>query len=274
MQLTFLVDNNTLIDRYFLAEPGLSLFIEDQGSTGLFDVGYSDVFLTNARRAGIDLLGLDWVGLSHGHLDHTWGLDALIRHYLESAPDARPDLVAHPDVFRSRLVPEANEIGMLMDRSRLERHFDIHLTAEPYHLTDTLVMLGEIPREFPFEPSVPIGSHVTPDGNEPDHIPDDTALAYTGGDGLVVISGCAHAGICNTVEHARRVTGVETVRAVLGGFHLQAASDERLHRTADYLGELRLEGLYACHCTDLAAKTALARTCPVKEVGAGLSISF
>lgn len=274
VQLTFLVDNNTLIDRYFLAEPGLSVFIEDGDSTGLFDVGYSDVFLTNARRKGIDLRALDWIALSHGHLDHTWGLDALIRHFLESALQARPALVAHPEVFRSRYAHDANEIGMLLDEERLARHFEPHLTAEPCRLTDDLLLLGEIPRTTSFEPPVAVGEYDTPDGPEPDFIPDDTALVYTGGDGLVVISGCAHSGICNTVEQARNVTGVRDVRAVLGGFHLQNAPQERLQQTVDYLGSLDLDALYACHCTDLAAKTALASTCPLKEVGAGLSLAF
>ncbi|WP_319541217.1 MBL fold metallo-hydrolase [uncultured Pseudodesulfovibrio sp.] len=111
-------------------------------------------------------------------------------------------------------------------------------------------------------------------GPVPDDIPDDTALACVTNSGLVVISGCAHAGICNTVEQAKRITGVDTVRTVLGGFHLQQAKPERLAPTTDYLAALNLENLYACHCTDLAAKIAMATKCPLKEVGSGLTLQF
>ena len=81
MKLTVLMDNNTLIDRYFLAEPGVSYLVEVDGKRILFDVGYSDAFITNARKLAIDLLDVDFVVLSHAHLDHTWGLIPLIRLY-------------------------------------------------------------------------------------------------------------------------------------------------------------------------------------------------
>ena len=84
MKLTVLVDNNTLIDRYFLAEPGLSFLLEDSGTRVLFDIGYSDIFLKNARKMGLSLLDLNYVVLSHGHLDHSWGLEPLVRLFLEA----------------------------------------------------------------------------------------------------------------------------------------------------------------------------------------------
>lgn len=278
MQLTFLVDNNTITDKYFLAEPGLSILIEDDDSRVLFDAGYSDAFLVNARRKGADLRNLDWVALSHGHLDHSWGLDALIRHYVESVSEnmacSRPQLLAHPGVFATKQGGSLSEIGMLLSRDKLERHFDVCLSSEPVSLSDNLLSLGEIERRFEFEASSPIGERIEGDALVPDTLPDDTALAYKTDAGLVVISGCAHSGICNTVEQARKVTGQHAVRAVLGGFHLLNAPQERLQATAEYLGELNLEALYCCHCTDLAAKIALSHTCPVKEVGSGLTLTF
>ncbi|WP_285907701.1 MBL fold metallo-hydrolase [Pseudodesulfovibrio pelocollis] len=281
MKLTVLVDNATLTDSYYLAEPGLSLHIEDAGLRLLFDAGYSDVFLTNARRAGIDLLDLDWVALSHGHLDHTWGLDALIRHRVESAHllcgkergekerRERPRLLAHPRAFDSRHAGSLPEIGTLLAGDKLSRHFELILSREPVWLSKTLVWLGEIPRANDFEHPVPMGRRLSADGETPDTVPDDTALAHVAEDGLTVITGCAHAGVCNTVEHARRVTGVDRVRAVIGGFHLLGAPAARLAATADHLAALNLEALYPCHCTDLAAKLALAARCPVREVGSG-----
>ena len=100
MKLTVLVDNNTLIDRYFLAEPGLSFHIEADGQNLLFDVGYSDIFLRNAIKMGIDLSCVDTLVLSHSHLDHTWGLEPFIRFFaeleIEKRLSKRPSLVAHP----------------------------------------------------------------------------------------------------------------------------------------------------------------------------------
>jgi len=278
MELTFLVDNNSLIGTQFLAEPALSMFIQDGGKNILFDAGYSDAFMINAQRKGIDLLNLDWVALSHGHFDHTWGLDYLIRHHFEAAvykqEHNRPRLVAHPQAFTSKRKGAVPELGMLLAEEKLSRQFELTLTDKPVWLTDTLVTLGEIKRIMDFEPPAPLGERMEESGPVPDDIPDDTALACVTDSGLVVISGCAHAGICNTVEQAKRVTGVDKIRTVLGGFHLQQAKPERLDPTTDYLAALNLENLYACHCTDLAAKIAMAKKCPLKEVGSGLTLKF
>ena len=98
--MTVLMDNNTLIDRYFLAEPGVSYLIEVDGKKILFDVGYSGAFITNARKLAIDLLDVGFVVLSHAHLDHTWGLIPLVRLYtealIEGLPYKKPTLVTHP----------------------------------------------------------------------------------------------------------------------------------------------------------------------------------
>jgi 7,8-dihydropterin-6-yl-methyl-4-(beta-D-ribofuranosyl)aminobenzene 5'-phosphate synthase len=131
MKLTFLVDNNSLIGSYFLAEPALSIFIEEGENRILFDAGYSDAFLVNARRKGIDLLHLDWIVLSHGHFDHTWGLDSLIRHYFEAAsqkiPFSRPQMLAHPQAFVSRCKGAMPEIGMLIAKEKMSCQFELML---------------------------------------------------------------------------------------------------------------------------------------------------
>jgi len=278
VKLTFLLDNNTLIDRYFLAEPGLSILIEDGITRVLFDAGYSDAFLINAQRMAIDLLHLDWIALSHGHVDHTWGLDALIRHYFESElqgiDTSRPQLLAHPKAFITKKEPGVPEIGSLIDENKLRNQFRLSLTDQPVWLSERLVSLGQIEHVFDFEPSTPLGERMEESGPVPDDLSDDTALTYVSDKGLVVIAGCAHAGICNTVEQAKRITGLDTVHTVLGGFHLQQAEAKRLDSTTDYLAALDLKNLYACHCTDLAAKVGLARKCPLKEVGSGLRLEF
>jgi 7,8-dihydropterin-6-yl-methyl-4-(beta-D-ribofuranosyl)aminobenzene 5'-phosphate synthase len=276
MQLTFLVDNNAMVGSQFLAEAGLSMFIEADGKRVLFDTGYSDAFLANARRKGVDLLDLDWIALSHGHFDHTWGLGMLLRLYCES-PDRevrRAKLVAHPKAVETKRHRGIPEFGPLLSPDKLASYFDLELTDRPMWLTDSLAALGQIERIMDFERPATLGERLEGGEFVPDDIPDDTALACVTDAGLVVIAGCAHTGICNTVEQARRVTGVDRVRAVLGGFHLQKAGPERLGPTADYLAALDLEGLWCCHCTDLAAKIGLAAKCPVREVGSGLTLTF
>ncbi|NDV18222.1 MBL fold metallo-hydrolase [Pseudodesulfovibrio sp. JC047] len=278
MELTFLVDNNSFIGTQFLAEPALSIYIREGGKNILFDAGYSNAFMVNALHKGIDLLHLDWLALSHGHLDHTWGLDHLIRHYYEAAVNkldhTRPQLVAHPQAFISKRQKNLPEIGMLLAEEKLSHQFELVLTDKPLWLTDKLVTLGEIERVMDFEPPTPLGERLEHDGPVPDDMPDDTALACVTDSGLVVISGCSHVGICNIVEQAKRVTGVDKVRSILGGFHLQNAQPERLDPTVEYLASLDLDDLYACHCTDLAAKIAMAQKCPLREVGSGLTLKF
>ncbi len=277
MELTVLSDNNTLTDRYFLGEPGLSFHIREGGRRVLFDCGYSDVFCRNAGRAGIDLGALDTVALSHGHLDHTWGLAALLACWAgraaEGRPVPRPVLVAHPEALAPRFCDGA-PIGALLGEAALADFFDVRLTREPLWLSRRLVFLGEIPRRLPFEAGPPIGERRVAGGTVPDDVPDDSALAYLGDGGLVIVTGCSHAGICNIVAHAREVTGEGRLAAVVGGLHLLDPGPGRLEATVDFLRAAGPAALYPCHCTGLAARMALTRAAPVVEVGAGLVLAF
>ncbi len=278
MKLTVLVDNNTLIERYFLGEPGVSYFIEDQGQRVLFDVGYSDAFMTNARKLSIDLLGIDSVVLSHGHLDHTWGLISLVRLYTEAALDeARPEkptLVTHPTTLSARTFKDVPEIGPLLLADRLSGYFHLQLSREPLWLTERLVFLGEVERTNEFEARKPIGRIVEGGVEKDDLLVDDSALAYRSPEGLVIITGCSHAGICNIVEYARKVCGEDKVVDIVGGLHLLDPSSDRLQRTIEYMKSLRPGSVHACHCTALGSKIALSRVVDLKEVGVGLTLEY
>ncbi|MFP5259334.1 MAG: MBL fold metallo-hydrolase [Acidobacteriota bacterium] len=278
MELTVLVDNNTLIDRYMLGEPALSLYMEEAGQRVLFDCGYSDVALRNAGRLALDLADLDVVALSHGHHDHTWGLAPLVARLAESAADGDyrplPQLVAHPEALARRRLGPGQPLGSLLDRDTLAQSFALTLSREPVPLTDRLLFLGEIPRLLPFEAAEPIGQRDGPDGPVPDDLPDDTALAFSSLKGLVIITGCSHAGICNIIAYARDLTGEPRVAAVIGGLHLLQPDPERFAATADYLRGVGVADLYPCHCTSLAAKLALSQAAPVHDVGSGLRLSF
>jgi 7,8-dihydropterin-6-yl-methyl-4-(beta-D-ribofuranosyl)aminobenzene 5'-phosphate synthase len=278
MKLTVLIDNNTLIDRYFLGEPGVSYLIEDEGKKILFDVGYSDAFITNARKLSIDLLDVDFVVLSHGHLDHTWGLVPLIRLHtegkLESLNVKRPKLVTHPLTLSSRKYDDLGEIGSLLSEDKLSEHFGLQLSREPVYLTERLVFLGEIERTNDFEAKNPIGKILEGGVEKDDFLLDDSALAYKSPQGLVIITGCSHAGICNIVEYAKKVCEDDKVVDIVGGFHLLDPSAKQLQGTAAYLKSLRLGSVHACHCTDLNSKITLSKVVDLKEVGVGLVLEY
>jgi 7,8-dihydropterin-6-yl-methyl-4-(beta-D-ribofuranosyl)aminobenzene 5'-phosphate synthase len=274
MDLTVLCDNATITDRYLLGEPGLSFHIRDGEKTVLFDLGYSDVFLKNAAAMGIDLLTTDVVAFSHSHLDHTWGLHPLLRRRslaaLEGQEHLRPTFLAHPAIFRNVSAGGVPEIGMLVDEEALARQGEVRLSREPVWITDDLGFLGEIPRRFPFEGKTAIGTS----GGKPDYIPDDTALAYCSKDGLVVITGCAHAGICSTIARAKEVCGESRIACVIGGFHLLDATKEQIDATCRYFAGLDAGVVHPCHCTGFTATIALAGAANVRETGVGLRLSF
>lgn len=279
MKLTVLVDNNTFIDLYLIGEPAVSFYIETEGRKILFDAGYSDAFLTNAQRLGIDLADIDMVVLSHGHLDHTWGLEYLVRMLAEKRSLARdvktPTLVAHPDVFASRYQKNDPEIGSLLKIETLSLFFNLQLTSVPAQLTSRLIFLGEIERLNDFEAQRSIGMLRLKDGTEtPDRILDDSALVYQADSGLVIITGCSHAGICNIIEYAKKVTGETRVLDVIGGFHLLNPTAQQMQGTLEYFQKIKPEQLHACHCTDLRSKIQLAAVANIKEVGSGLLLNY
>lgn len=278
MKLSVLVDNNTLIDRYFIGEPALSFFIEDNGKYILFDTGYSDAFLKNAERMGIDLRELDYVVLSHGHVDHTWGLTHLIRLYMEAKNEKikyhTPAIIGHPLVFNSKLLNPFGEIGSIVSHEKLNQHFPVHLTKEPLWITNRLVFLGEIKRTFDFEGQDYIGEVVAKQGKINDYILDDTAMVYKSSEGLVIIVGCAHSGICNIIEYAKEVCQEDKVADIIGGFHLLNPTKNQLHKTIEYINKLQLNAIHACHCTDLRSKIALSTVATLEDVGVGLQLLY
>jgi 7,8-dihydropterin-6-yl-methyl-4-(beta-D-ribofuranosyl)aminobenzene 5'-phosphate synthase len=278
MKLSVLVDNNTLIDRYFLGEPALSFFIEEDDKRILFDTGYSDAFIKNAEKMRIDLRNLDWVALSHGHVDHTWGLTHLISLYMEAKGEAithhTPTIIGHPLVFESKLLNSVGEIGSILSYNKLSKHFPISLSKQPFWLTDKLVFLGEIKRKFNFEGKESIGKVTTEKEEFDDFIFDDTALVYKSSEGLVIMVGCAHSGICNIIEYAKEVCGEERIVDIIGGFHLLNPSNFQLENTVKYIEELGPNKLHAAHCTDLHSKIALSRIANIEEVGVGLRLEY
>ena len=278
MKLTVLIDNNTLIDRNFLGEPGVSYLIETDDKKILFDVGYSDAFIVNARKLSIDLLSVNFIVLSHGHLDHTWGLVPLVRLYtdliFEGQNVNKPTLVTHPLSLSSKKIGDLPEIGTLIPKNKLAGYFNLKLSREPVYLTERLVYLGEIERTNDFEAKKPMGKTLDGGIEKDDFLIDDSALAYKSPEGLIIITGCSHSGICNIVEYARKVCGDDRVVDIIGGFHLLNPSKEQMNGTIEYMISLHPASVHACHCTDLNSKIALSSVVNIKEVGVGLILEY
>lgn len=235
-------------DRIFMGQHGLSLFVRAEKDV-LFDTGPSGVFRHNASLLGIDPDQADHVVLSHGHWDHTDGILHLGQN------DGPGKLVAHHGIFANRHKKTGEYNGMGPSQKELEKRFDLQLVREPLALTDSLYFLGEIPRANDFE-SVSTTFFLQDNGGKrPDFLVDDSALALETTKGCVVISGCAHAGICNTCEYAREVTGQDHLHMVIGGFHL-LDEGEQLERTVSYFKENPVDRLFPLHCT---AQPALSR---------------
>lgn len=272
MKLRILVDNNTFIDQYYLGEPGVSYYLEEDGSAWLFDTGYSDVFMQNAFAMALPIEAVDGVVISHGHNDHTRGLIYLHEWYEKLGRHGVP-LIAHPDAFAPKRIGTMN-IGSPLSADMLEGVFSLRRERQPLWLSSKLVYLGEIKRTNSFEGHHPMGQTKIDGQWKRDFLYDDTALAYCSEEGLVIIAGCSHAGICNIIEQARRVCREDRVAAIIGGFHLMQPDPHILQQTMDYFASLHPGAVYAAHCCDFASKCALARVAPVQEAGVNLTLEW
>jgi len=274
MKLKVLVDNNTICK--LRGEWGLSFYIEDEDKKILLDLGYSDLFMENARQMNIDLMGLDYIAISHGHYDHVWGMEKLIKTYRKEgiSKENRPKILAHPLAFLPKINNRGIENGALITEDVVKRDFYTDFNKEPIWITDKLVFLGEIERKNDFEGKKIIGKILKENGVEEDYILDDTSLAYKIDEGIIVITGCSHSGICNIVEHAKKVCKDDRVVDIIGGFHLHNASDKQVERTVQYMNEIKPKVTHPCHCTGLKAKIALSRVVEVEDVGVGLELEY
>lgn len=271
LRITLLTEDSALPDTYYTAEHGLCLFIETGGKKILFDTGYSDAFIKNAALMDIDLTDLDAVAISHGHNDHTWGLVSLIRYYESKGVTKKPLLIAHPEAF-IRKRSKNREIGMTLSTDILGAFFELRPARGPEKITDGLLWLGEIPRKI--EPPKAFGKKVVNGREEDDFLSDDTAIAYSGSDGLVVITGCSHSGVCNIVEYSIKLTGENKIVDIIGGFHLLDEDGEKLREIGERLAGYSPEAVHACHCTDFQAKMALAGFVPLKTAGTGTRLEY
>lgn len=269
MKLKVLVDNNTFINMYYLGEPAVSYYIEDNGTNILFDTGYSRAYIDNAKKLGVNLHNIDKIVLSHGHDDHTGGLADFFKDKL--AKDGI-EVITHPESLNFK-EDDSEYIGSSMNREDLEKVCNLKLTKEPLQISENIIYLGEIPQSNDFEHRIPIGKCLINNEKIDDFVSEDSAIVYQSNKGLFIVTGCSHSGICNIIEYAKKVCKTERVYGVIGGFHLFEI-DERLKNTINYLKENNIKLLYPCHCISLKAKIEMGKQLDINEVGVGLEIDI
>lgn len=244
-----------------MAEHGLSYLIENQGVKIMFDAGQSPLFINNAKRMGVELDDVDVKVLSHGHFDHGDGF----KHF----PGGK--LYCHPGCFTKRYrKTDKSYIGLNLPYEDFNRQFEVHTSARATELSKGIFFLGEIPRVMDFESKTT--SFVFESG-DPDFVKDDSGIALVLTDGLFVITGCGHAGLVNTLEHAMKITGVKKIVGVMGGFHLKSLNNQT-KSTLAYLKKIKPMYVYPSHCTELPVLAEFYNEFGFEQVKTGMILDF
>ena len=263
-------------------EWGYSALVEVDGHKILYDTGLSaDLVLRNAKALKIDLSDIEDVVLSHNHYDHVGGLMSLRREFSKINPRAISRVHVGAGIFE----PRWSESGEDRNGLRLIRAeylatggaFVVH--DKPTELFPGVWLTGPVPRTNDEKNWTPGLSLDTPQGRREDNVPEDSALLFNTGRGMIILTGCAHAGIVNITEYARRIIGNKPIVAMIGGLHLFSASDQTLAWTGAKLKSYGVLSLLAGHCTGIEATFRLReslglsrKTAVVSAVGSSFTL--
>ena len=264
VQITVLIeDSNSSAKPHLKAKHGLAYFIkakiDDSEVTVMMDTGPTpEALLHNVDAMNINLQNVDIIALSHGHYDHTGGLIEALKQIKKRVP-----IIAHPTVFSPKLkiMPHLKFIGAPFNASEVESVGGIALlAADPVKIADGITTTGEVPRRTAFEKVRDFWTVQNGRFLEDKMLDDQSLIIDVENKGLVVVSGCAHAGIINTIKYAQKITENNKVYAVLGGFHLGNAENEIIQATVDELEKLDPKFVGPCHCTGKKATKKFAET--------------
>lgn len=274
IKITVLADD-FVAARQARGEHGLAFLLETHDSRLLFDTGQGFVIADNARVMGVDLNTVDTVVLSHGHYDHTGGLP-----WVSGQASKRVTVHAHPDALlpKFHVGPEgAREIGMSKQCLGIINSEKCNLICNknPVEVAPGVTTTGEIRSRRPEEAIVEAFCR-DEQGVEPDELYDDQSLFIDTPDGVVVLLGCAHAGVVGILDYITTLTSGRHVRALIGGMHLGTASDERTAWTTNELRGFNIPFMAPMHCTGQKAAAALWTAFPgaCRPCGAGMIFEF
>jgi 7,8-dihydropterin-6-yl-methyl-4-(beta-D-ribofuranosyl)aminobenzene 5'-phosphate synthase len=272
-----------LADTKGIGEWGFSALVEVRGQRLLFDTGARpETVLANARELGVDLSGVTFVVLSHHHGDHTGGLVTLRRELSKQNSRALSRAFVGPGIFLSRPRDDGSETNETVGyKAQYEAAGGTFIeVTQPTEVFAGVWLTGPVPRVHPERNWSGNKRVKTADGLVEDTLPEDMSLVLNTESGLVVVSGCGHAGVINTLEYSRKTVRKAPIHALIGGIHLVSADDRTLDWTAGKLREMDLKNLLGAHCTgveavyDLRRRIGLDRAhCVVGAVGAGFDLS-
>lgn len=255
-KITVLSENSVVKPMGLIGEHGFSVLVERGDTRILFDTGQGYALIHNSRILGVDLGSIDTVVLSHGHYDHTGGLAELLKG------SRHKKIFAHPGIFVSRFLEGADgsrePIGMPFTRAYLEglgAEFVLSETSQV--VAEGITTTGEVLRETDFEKGDTTLYLCEEHGGGPDPHDDDLSLVVEGESGLLVLLGCAHAGVVNILRHVQGQNPDKPIKAVVGGTHLGFSGEEQMAGTVEAMAGLGVEKVGASHCTGLAGSARL-----------------
>ncbi len=261
-----------------IGEWGFSAVVEADGHRLLFDTGARpDTVLNNAKELGVDLSNITEVVLSHNHSDHTGGLITLRRAMRQKNPAALSQAYVGQGIFAARRSGQGKPLEFMVTTKRDYEALGGRFIENdhPVELWQGVWLTGPVPRKYPERNWSGKTQIQTAEGWKEDNIPEDMSLVINTGEGLVVVSGCGHSGIVNTLEYARSTIRNAPIHAAIGGFHLYQLDDEKLRWTAAKLREFGLGTFLGAHCTGIEAVYRIReltgldrRRCAVGAVGA------
>ncbi|MEW6671183.1 MAG: MBL fold metallo-hydrolase [Thermodesulfobacteriota bacterium] len=258
-RVTILTDNVVPGRSEAIGEHGFSAYIETGKGNFLFDTGKGKTIIHNALVLNKELAAINKVVLSHGHGDHTGGLPDVLR--LQGKK--KIDVYAHPHVFAYKYREKNGKEsygGIPFTRGYLEKMGAHFIINEKYlEIEDGIFLTGEVPRMTPFEGGDMAGRFVRLDGGKvvPDIIQDDQSMAIHTEKGLMIVLGCAHAGIINTLDHIIENSGVDRIYGIVGGTHIGFSGEVQLSESIKALKAYDIQHLVPSHCTGLAAITRI-----------------
>ena len=274
---------STMLADEGFGEWGFAALVEVDGRKILFDTGaHDDTVQRNLKAMGLDLSAVEIVILSHNHGDHTTGLLPLRRQFGAKSPAALSKVYGGRGIFSPRI----SAGGLLSDRmAGIKRDYEatggtvVEVTT-PTEILPGVWLTGPVPRIHPERNWSSVGKVRTSGGDVEDTVPEDMTLVFQTTQGPVYLFGCGHAGVINTLDHARKTIDPAAVKAVIGGLHLFAADEKHLAWTAGQLKAFGVQQLIGAHCTgiesvyrirDLVGLTR--QTCMVGAVGASYSLA-